>query len=110
MPGAILKYDEEKGFGFIKPDRGSEAGDSCLGELIRETNWKCRATLLKVATSFQDIFVHFSSLPRDYQRGGSRVLQPGDRAGCSVLHALFEALVSLCILILVSRSMTAGHL
>lgn len=23
--GAILKYDEEKGFGFIKPDRGSEA-------------------------------------------------------------------------------------
>jgi cold shock CspA family protein len=28
VPGAILKYDEEKGFGFIKPDRGSEAGDS----------------------------------------------------------------------------------
>eukprot|EP00438_Fugacium_kawagutii_P019287 Skav217190 [mRNA] locus=scaffold557:65483:69174:+ [translate_table: standard] len=48
--GAILKYDEEKGFGFIKPDRGNE-----------------------------DIFVHFSSLPREYQRGGGSVLQPGDR-------------------------------
>ena len=32
----------------------------------------------------QDIFVHFSSLPREYQRGGSSVLQSGDRAKDSV--------------------------
>ena len=32
----------------------------------------------------QDIFVHFSSLPREYQRGGGSVLQTGDRALCSV--------------------------
>ncbi|CAK9042216.1 Cold shock-like protein CspE (CSP-E) [Durusdinium trenchii] len=50
LKGAVLKFDEEKGFGFIKPERGNE-----------------------------DIFVHFTSLPRECQRGGSSVLRQGDR-------------------------------
>lgn len=46
----MIKFDEEKGFGFVKPDKGDE-----------------------------DVFVHFSQLPRDYQRGGGSTLNPGDR-------------------------------
>eukprot|EP00747_Dinoflagellata_sp_TGD_P146452 gnl/TRDRNA2_/TRDRNA2_176693_c3_seq6.p1 gnl/TRDRNA2_/TRDRNA2_176693_c3~~gnl/TRDRNA2_/TRDRNA2_176693_c3_seq6.p1 ORF type:complete len:534 (-),score=133.05 gnl/TRDRNA2_/TRDRNA2_176693_c3_seq6:238-1782(-) len=53
--GTITKFHQDKGFGFIKLDKGGD-----------------------------DIFVHFSQVPREYQRAGQCVLKAGDRVSFDI--------------------------